>query len=323
MRIFSKSPSGQFWRFACSLVFVFISSCASYGVIENASVQTLPTTPEYSLHTFAAADRNSNLGLLLTFSGGGTRAAAMAYGVMQELRDTMIVTNGESKRLLDEVDTISSVSGGSFTSAYYGLHGDRIFETFEDDFLRFDMDKHLIYRLLNPVLWFNNKGRTDMAIEYYQEQVFHDATFADMMQPGLPLILINASDLAFGVRFSFVQEYFNLLCSDLASFPVARAVAASSAVPVMFSPVVLKNRSDCGHDSIEWLENASALASSRAEMTMLFEGLKTYAQKDERKYIHLVDGGITDNTGLRAIYDAIAFCRHCSQRRHGSCIRYG
>jgi len=229
----------------------------------------------------------------------------MAYGVMQELRDTVIAVNGESRRLLDEVDTISSVSGGSFTSAYYGLHGDGIFETFEDKFLRFDMDKHLVYGIFNPILWFDSKGRTDMAVDYYQKQVFHGATFADMMHSGLPLIVINASDLAYGIRFSFVQEYFNLLCSDLASFPVARAVAASSAVPVIFSPVVLQNYSGCSDGDIDWLAAAKARSGDDAELEMLSFGLETYANKDQRKFVHLVDGGITDNTGLRAAYDII------------------
>jgi NTE family protein len=74
--------------------------------------------------------------LLVSFSGGGTRASALAYGVLQELRDTQVGVGGERERLLDEIDVITSVSGGSFTSAYYGLYGDRIFEDFEERFLR-------------------------------------------------------------------------------------------------------------------------------------------------------------------------------------------
>jgi len=304
-RHFLSCTGRQLLYLGCCLALLFISGCASYGKIENLPVAESSTTQEYSLRSFARADKNSDLALMLTFSGGGTRAAAMAYGVMQELRDTVIAVNGESRRLLDEVDTISSVSGGSFTSAYYGLHGDGIFETFEDKFLRFDMDKHLVYGIFNPILWFDSKGRTDMAVDYYQKQVFHGATFADMMHSGLPLIVINASDLAYGIRFSFVQEYFNLLCSDLASFPVARAVAASSAVPVIFSPVVLQNYSGCSDGDIDWLAAAKARSGDDAELEMLSFGLETYANKDQRKFVHLVDGGITDNTGLRAAYDII------------------
>ena len=288
-----------------ALLALTMSGCASYGKIENVNIAEQTNTAEYSIRAFNSTDNDSDLSLILTFSGGGTRAAAMAYGVMQELRDTQIRINGQPKRMLDEVDSISSVSGGSFTSAYYGLHGDGIFDTFEDDFLRFDMNKHLMYRLMNPVLWFSSKGRTEMAIEYYQKKVFHDATFADMLKPDRPLIVINASDLAYGIRFSFIQEYFNLLCSDLASFPVARAVAASSAVPVMFNPVVVKNFSDCNYSDASWLQEVSEASKDNQELAQLAYGLETYADKEQRKYIHFVDGGITDNTGLRALYDVM------------------
>lgn len=80
----------------------------------------------------------------MSFSGGGTRAAAMAYGIMQELRDTNVMLKRGSTRLLDEVDTISAVSGGSFTAAYYGLHGDGMFDTYEDVFLRKNVEKPLV-----------------------------------------------------------------------------------------------------------------------------------------------------------------------------------
>ena len=79
---------------------------------------------------------SENLLLYLTFSGGGTRAAALSYGVLEELRKTEVVIDGKKRRLLDEIDGISSVSGGSFTAGYYGLFGDRIFEDFESKFLK-------------------------------------------------------------------------------------------------------------------------------------------------------------------------------------------
>ncbi|MEZ5592856.1 MAG: patatin-like phospholipase family protein [Gammaproteobacteria bacterium] len=141
---------------------------------------------------------------------------------------------GSRAELLDEVDSISAVSGGSFTAAYYGLHADGIFEDFEDLFLKRNVQRDLFRGLFNPLRWFSSTGRTEMAVKYYENTLFQGATFADMRRDNHPIILINASDLGYGVRFSFIQEYFNLLCSDLMSFPVARAVAASSAVPVLF-----------------------------------------------------------------------------------------
>ena len=192
----------DYWKLIGPLLAMLLASgCASYGVIVNDTMPAPKPAQEYSLRSHVVTGRSSDISLTLAFSGGGTRAAALAYGVMQELRDTQVMVEGESTRLLDEVDVISSVSGGSFTSAYYGLHGDGMFDTFEDVFLRKDIEGKLVKQVLNPFHWFGRKGRTQRAIEYYQKVIFHDATYADMLQPGRPMIVINASDLAYGVRF--------------------------------------------------------------------------------------------------------------------------
>jgi len=288
------------------LAMLLASGCASYGVIVNDTMPAPMPEQEYSVRSHTGG-KSSDISLTLTFSGGGTRAAALAYGVMQELRDTQVMIKGKNTRLLDEVDTISSVSGGSFTSAYYGLHGDGMFETFEDVFLRKDVEGKLVKQVLNPFHWFGRKGRTQRAIEYYQKEIFHDATYADMLKPGRPLIIINASDLAYGVRFSFIQEYFDLLCSDLLTYPVANAVTASSAVPVVFNPVVVENYSDCNGIDTTWLDKMRERAETTRdiELTSLAVDLESYSDKSQRKYIHFVDGGITDNMGLRATYDVV------------------
>ena len=122
------------------------------------------------------APRSDELLLILAFSGGGTRAAAFAYGILEELAATPVVLGGQSRRLLDEVDLISSVSGGSFTAAYYGLYGDRIFRDFETDFLRRPVERELFVQLLRPYNWvrlaspFFNRSR--LAAEYYDEHLF-------------------------------------------------------------------------------------------------------------------------------------------------------
>ena len=79
--------------------------------------------PRGPASTGAGGSRSNELLLILAFSGGGTRAAAFAYGVLEELAATPVVLGGRPRRLLDEVDLISAVSGGSFTAAYYGLYG--------------------------------------------------------------------------------------------------------------------------------------------------------------------------------------------------------
>ena len=291
--------------FCCGIVLLLVSGCASYGVVENQPGQGTTGEQSYSIKTFMDEWRSSENALMLAFSGGGTRAAALSYGVLKELRDTPVVIDGESKRLLDEVHTISSVSGGSFTSAYYGLHGDGIFDDYEEVFLRQNVEGALIRRLFNPLQWFSSSGRTEMAVDYYEKTVFKGATFADLRKQDGPMIVINASDLGYGVRFSFLQEYFNLLCSDLSSFPVARAVTASSAVPVLFNPVVVKNYPECGSELPDWLKAAGTKAAGNPEMAMVVKGMETYFDRDKRQYAHFVDGGITDNLGLRAVYEVL------------------
>src|SRR5262245_24600245 len=187
---------------------------------------------------------------------------------MEELKRTTIKVNGETRRLLDEVDVISSVSGGSFTSAYYGLYGERIFEDFESRFLKRNIQGELVRRFLSPWnwprLWSPHFDRIDLAAETYDRRVFDHRTFQDLAARNrTPLIVVNATDVSRASRFEFTQDQFDLLCSDLSGYPVARAVAASSAVPFVLTPITLKAYSpkektprDCGYTEPIWLINA-------------------------------------------------------------------
>jgi len=303
MKRFARSPVSGGSFLCIFLVLLLTSGCASYGVVHNEPSTNVDAGKPYSLKTWAQSEKAQDFIFILTFSGGGTRAAAMAYGVLEELRDTPVLVDGQQERLLDQVTHISSVSGGSFTSAYYGLYGDKIFDNFEDEFLRKDVEGYLTRSALNPFHWFGRKGRTERSAEYYNKILFHDATFADMLKPGRPMIVINASDLAYGVRFSFIQDYFNLLCSDIRDFPVASAVTASSAVPVVFNPVVVENYAGCAELQVP--PQAIEMAKHSQELADMLTGLQSYNDKDDRKFIHFVDGGITDNMGLRAMSDVV------------------
>ena len=285
---------------------LLLSGCSFYGEISNTPIPPGGVENPYSIQNRPRnKPSNDTIGFLMTFSGGGTRAAALAYGVLEELRDTPLNIDGRTLSLLDEVDTISSVSGGSFTAAYYGLFGKRIFEDFEQVFLRQDIEGYLIGQLFNPLTWLQFKQRTDLMAEFYDEQVFKGADFSDMQRDHGPLILINASDLAEGQRFAFLQEYFNLLCSDLSSYPVARAVTASSAVPLLFQPVVFKNYDSCNLQPPKWLLEARRRGRDDPQLALAASGLLSLFDKKERPYIHLVDGGITDNLGLRALSEMV------------------
>ncbi len=256
-----------------------------------------------------AGERSGEILVLVAFSGGGTRAASFAYGVLKELSHTQVTTEKGSRPLLHEVDVISSVSGGSFTSAYYGLHGERIFKDFEDRFLRKDVEGALLWRLFAPTNWVRflspSYGRGDMAAEYYSENLFDGATLADLQRPSAPQIIINATDLPTGIRFAFGQSYFDLICNDLGQYPLSRAVAASSGVPILFTPITIENfAGSCGYEPPAWMGEAlkdETHTPRRAEA----RALEDYLDREKRPWLHLVDGGISDNLGLRSFYNFV------------------
>lgn len=291
---------------ALGLFISVLSGCSSQAVISNSPHTSTPTRATYSLADVYGKRPDNDVSIILSFSGGGTRAAALAYGVLLELRDTQATINGKRRRLLDGVNVISAVSGGSFTAAYYGLFGDRIFSDFEERFLRKDVESHLVRGLLDPMRWFSSKGRTEMATDFYRSSIFGGATFADMRRRDAPIVLINASDLSTGARITFVQEYFNLLCSDIDDYPVARAVTASSAVPVLFDPVVMENYRTCDTEAfVEELERSRRQTDSTQVIHAAKQLEKIVKDKMTVHYLHLVDGGITDNLGLRSLYEIV------------------
>ncbi|MBW2286961.1 MAG: patatin-like phospholipase family protein [Deltaproteobacteria bacterium] len=274
---------------------------ANHPVERGSNIQ-----PEFQAG-LAAAGRSEELFLVTTFSGGGTRAAAFAYGVLQELAATDVTIGGEPRRLVDEVDLISSVSGGSFTAAYYGLFGDRIFEDYEKVFLRRNLQGRLILEMLRPINWLRlfRVDRSQLAADFYDREIFEGATFADFRRVDAPEIVINATDLSTAGRFPFSPISFGLICSDLESYPVANAVMASSAVPIAFPTIRLSNHAgSCNFEVPGWLqqppeENAPIALLAKREF------LASYEKGRDRRFIHLLDGGLSDNLGLRNAVAAI------------------
>lgn len=263
-------------------------------------------TPLYNTPVLDANYKKNNIGktkdkltLVLTFSGGGTRAAAFSYGVLQGLKHTEV--NGDD--LLSKVDIISSVSGGSFTSAYYGLYGDRIFLDFQEKFLKKDIQSLIIDMFTNPFNWPDLFKRTDVIAKYYEEEIFGEKTFKDFRSDS-PTIIINATDLSTGNAFSFTKDNFIRICSNINTYPVGQAVAASSAVPVLFTPVILKNYTGC-KELKEHTKEISQKYKSRNDLQAL-KMRKYNENKESIKYLHLIDGGIADNLGIRPLIQSLS-----------------
>lgn len=284
----------------CALL--LFAGCA----IENKRLARFDKSAGYRLANLHTNALNSDeVFIVLTFSGGGTRAAAFSYGVMEELAATPIGSEGTRRRLLDEVDIVSSISGGSFTAGYYALYGDRLFTDFERDFLKRNVQGSLALRVLNPLNWPRLSSpyfdRIDLAAKYYDAILFKDHTYKDLVASGRrPFVVINASDMSMGSRFEFTQEQFDLLYSDLDSYPVSRAVAASSAFPILLSPVTLRNH-PARTDYVQplWIATGLQDAEVNSRRFKIASVAHSYEDATNRPYIHLLDGGIADNIGLR------------------------
>jgi NTE family protein len=291
------------------LVFSFATGCAHYPV--NQPIKEVRLDAGYRASNMRTSEKSDSLLLYLTFSGGGMRAAALSYGVLEGLRKTDIVLDGRKQRLLDEVDGISSVSGGSFTAGYYGLFGDRIFEDFESKFLKKNIQRSLILRaLLNVANWvrlFSSAfALSDLAAEYYDKYIFEGGTFGDMVARKGPFVIINATEMTHGTRVMFTQGAFDVICSDLSLFPVARAVAASSAVPMALTPITLRNYAGtCGFKTPEGFERGLEGRDILERQFHLFNDMNPFLDSEKKPYIHLVDGGVGDNLGLKAVLDRI------------------
>ena len=196
----------------------------------------------------------------LSISGGGSRAANFGAAVMLELRQ---------RGLLEQVDVISGVSGGTLPAVYYGL-GDKA-GAFTDEGVRealgYDFQSSWIRRWFLPHnmfrYWLSDFTRSDIMVQVFNNRLYHDATFADL-QPH-PKILINSTVHNDHTRFTFTDERFAALHSVLAPYPVANAVNASSAFPGAFQDVTL-----------QWY-------------------------MEPPQYVHLYDGGPIDNLGVQAI----------------------
>jgi hypothetical protein len=229
----------------CFLAAVALAGCASRPI--NEPIAQVDPKAGYRPYLLIPKRQNNHLQTLfvLSFSGGGTRAAAFSYGVLEELRRTEIVVDGKRRRLIDEVDMITGVSGGSFTALAYALYGDRLFAEYEQRFLKRDVEGTLLARSLNPFNWSKfiggSAGRSELAAEYYQNDFNNYGGTCGFQYP------------------AWVKDVEN---PDTRIRPAARALQR-------------------------------------------YREMQEFQNSKDRPYIHLVDGGVADNIGVRGVLEAL------------------
>lgn len=271
----------------------------------------------YGEPTESSNDPTSDTFVWVALSGGGTRAAALAWAVLHEFEKIRFpVADGSGVRTSDlaaEIDHISGISGGSFAAAAWTLFRDRPDrrKLFEERFLNRNLHRALArnaflppwrgLRLVKP-----QYSRSHVAANLYHQQVFDSETFGDL--PGRPGLHIHATLLALGERFTFSPETFGQLGSDLRRYPIGYACAASSAFPVLLSPISLRNHGvSMSHEDLQMNEPRyrRAVVDSRdqIEQDLRRKHREYFNDKAVNRYIHLADGGLVDNQGLQAMLD--------------------
>ncbi|HSH67974.1 MAG TPA: patatin-like phospholipase family protein [Bacteroidia bacterium] len=253
--------------------------------------------------------KNKKIGLAL--SGGGYRAAAFHLGVLRKLK---------ALKIIDKVDVISTISGGSIAGVYYALNQND-FQKFEKQFrgclqksvmkiIIFDIGfwlpsliligaiSFLIIDPFNFPAWltsviltsiilvififqFKIVSMTKLKIKAYKKIFFANKTLTDL--PDSPVIAINTTNLATGTLWTFSKK---------------KSSDSSYEYPKDGSEKVLFN---CDKFPI-----AMAVAASTS-VPIPFNPIsinKKYFQKEEdSKRIKpcLIDGGLYDNQGIHKI----------------------
>lgn len=245
----------------------------------------------------------------LTLSGGGARAAAFGLGVMHELKATRFNWEGKETTLLDEIGLISGVSGGSILATHYAMFGDETLSRFEPDFLLKNFEGDFIRAALSPSRfreltspWYGLSN----SLEEHLNMLYHGQTFGDLASRKRgPRLLVTATDLTTGAPFEFTREQFALICSDLNSVPLSFAVAASSAVPLVLSPITLRNHAgSCPHQPLI-IPGGTKSTVTNYRSRMMKASTESYIDARERPFLHLVDGGLADNLGIKGLLDRV------------------
>jgi len=248
-------------------------------------------------------------------SGGGSRAAYFLACVLDEMRRVQVAgaPGDPSRSLLDEVDYLSSVSGGSLASAYYVLKRPPGADAAELDafFARYrtDMRKHFevrsvartlfLFRWVPLVFTYYNRGR--VMASTWDANFFDDATFADLpdARPPHPSLIINATSYSSGHKFLFTR----LPASRFNEGSVFRELRSRRFVTDGYDPAHRPLFTE-GFDTIDSDIGAFKLSLAVVASAGVPNLLGPVALKDRTRkgaYVALGDGGIYDNYGLETL----------------------
>lgn len=296
-----------------------------------AKLQHLPPHPQQAGPVFAPVSNKPVL-VGLAISGGGSRAATFAAGVLEALAHYRITQHEQPTSLLETVTHISSVSGGSLATAYYALNKPSAdtpvlsptgltpaHATFFDQFKK-DMQMNfelralgrqlLNFRVLNPT-----KAAYSFA-EVWDTHFFHHRTFSDLYERerrhDIPRIILNGTLYNSGHRVAltslssqdFQYHFVSPLDKDLAERVGAKQLSEEGRSLIRkdldeandaILPLTM-DRLGMQHQS---LPISLAVATSASFPPVV--GPVTYQATDGGPYYHIGDGGLYDNLGTESL----------------------
>jgi predicted acylesterase/phospholipase RssA len=271
----------------------------------------------------------------LAVSGGGSRAATFAAGALEALARMTVTDSGRRVSVLEKVNYISSVSGGSLASAYYALDtpgktapvldGIELSPAYEVFFQRFkadmqtDFERPAAIRQFLKFRAFNSTKAAYSLAEVWDDLFFHNKTFADLFarerEGNSPRLILNGTRWNDGRRFVFTT----LPMTDFQPTFATRlldTLKQSQTVPEdekaliqnqlrnaydQFRPVSFQNiAGDSGvAGDFQKLNVSLAVASSASVPGAI--GPVTYLVDNKSPYHHIGDGGLFDNQGVESL----------------------
>lgn len=271
----------------CAVFAVLLPACSAHyshtNIRMDSAAQSSPVSSKASFNVRPDRGRDDSL-VILAFSGGGSRAAYWSTSVMFKLQQVF----GDPD-LLAEVDAISSVSGGSLPAAYYAISTDegdeRLYgRVWQEKKVKRLMKKNYIMRWFGnwfwptniAKFWFTAYDRSDIMAQTFADNLYDKKPFGKDLRIGhinreRPYLILNATNGTqgqFGEPFTFTEQDFAKINSDINNYKLSRAVMATASFPAVFNYMTLEN----------------------------------YAASDgEHHYTHVFDGGNVDNLGLLSV----------------------
>jgi predicted acylesterase/phospholipase RssA len=301
------SVAGILWKLSQVLFLIAAVSLSACRTVDTTPINIVDDAPKSPSPAYIpdTGDDGSTL-VALAFSGGGTRAAAWAYGALLGLDSMTIDTSPYRRTLLDDVRSVAGTSGGAIMAAYLGYKGKEGYRDFRERFLYQNAEAYMATRVLPNTLLtaaFSGgaNGRNSFA-RWLDEHLFDRATFASLSKPDSPILWLTASDIYNNTPFLFTRDSFAALCSDIDELKIADAVGASAAFPGVFAPFILQTpKISCQYSHPRWLQSALAAKKPSLRLQAYARALDSYQSNGDLGFVRLLDGGLTDNLGITGL----------------------